>query len=94
MAQKARGDGNEGMARVCARRAAGIVAGEYFLRLGIAFTDPSAYERLKYLTHLEQTSPEVRQIASHFLARVSTDWTLPLDADLLQEARWLAEQLL
>ena len=30
-AEKARQDGNEGMARVCARRAAGIVVGEYLL---------------------------------------------------------------
>ena len=55
-AEMARALGNEGKARVCARRAAGI--------------------------------------AGHFLERVETNFTLPSDVDLIQDARWLAQKLL
>ena len=42
----ARKNGNEGMARVCARRAAGIIIGEYLNRLGYSNLTHSAYARL------------------------------------------------
>ncbi len=47
MALAARGRGNEGQARVCARRAAGVAVREYFLRLGIPIVNPGAYDLLQ-----------------------------------------------
>jgi hypothetical protein len=93
-AENARAAGNEGRARVCARRAAGVVAGEYFQRQEITFRHPSAYEKLKFLSQLDRVPAPVQAVASHFLERVSTEWRLPVDADLLQDARWLAAELL
>ena len=93
-AEAARKAGNEGMARVCARRAAGIAAGEYLRRHGLTFSDPSAYARLKFLVQLPQTPPAVQEVINHFLLRINPDRSLPIQADLIAEARWLANELL
>jgi len=94
MARSARAAGNEGKARVCARRAAGIVAGEYLKQRGFPVSDPSAYTRLKYLHSLPDISEEIRQVTAHFLLRVNEDQYLPLPVDLVAEASWLEKQLL
>jgi len=94
MAQAARASGNEGKARVCARRAAGIIVGEYFKQRGIGLSDPSAYARLKYLISLPDIPAEIRQVVEHFLVRVDTDQNLPISADLIAEAGWLESKLL
>ena len=93
-AESARLKGNEGMARVCARRAAGQVAAEYLARQGIHLPVKSAYDLLKFLKEMADISPEVRVAASHFLLRITTDHQLPVDVDLIQESRWLAAMLL
>lgn len=93
-AEAARSEGNEGKARVCARRAAGIVAREALRRQGITLSDPSAYVVLRYYNELPELSPNTREIISHFLLRITTDGDLPVKADLIHEARWLAQELL
>ena len=93
-AEAARSAGNEGKARVCARRAAGIIVHEVMHRQGIEYSDPSAYVQLKYFISLPQLSPHLREIINHFLIRITPDGNLPVDADLVQEARWLANELL
>lgn len=82
------------MARVCARRAAGIAAGEYLRRHGLSLADPSAYARLKFLVQLPQTPQAVQEVVSHFIMRINPDKNLPIPADLIAEARWLANELL
>ena len=94
MARAARATGNEGKARVCARRAAGIIVGEYLKQLAIFVPDPSAYTRLKYLSSLPEISAEIRQVVEHFLVRVDTDQNLPIPADLIADAGWLENKLL
>ena len=93
-AEIARSVGNQGMARVCARRAAGIVIGEYLLRKGLSDLDPGAYDRLRYLSYLPEISPQARLVASHLLTRLTPEHTLPIDVDLIAETRWLKENLL
>lgn len=93
-AHEARRSGNEGMARVCARRAVGWLLGEYFSRRGIRFQSPSAYERLKFLIGLDGVPDDVKRVAGHFTIRITPDHALPIDADLIQEAHWLREKLL
>ena len=93
-AEKARAAGNEGMARVCARRAAGAVAGEYYQRQSITLDSPSAYDRLRFLSDLSDISPRARQAAEHLLARLTPEFTLPVQADLVAEARGLRQELL
>jgi hypothetical protein len=48
MAVEVRARGNEGQARVCARRAAGAVLREYFQRRGLPVRSPSAYDLWNY----------------------------------------------
>jgi hypothetical protein len=93
-AEQARLAGNEGMARVCARRAAGAAAGEYFGRQGIGHESPSAYDRLRYLGDLADIPPLARQAAEHLLQRLTPEFTLPVQADLIAEARILRQELL
>lgn len=93
-AQQARADGNEGMARVCARRAAGEVIREYFQRAQIPLAKPSALHALRTLAQTEAVSPRVREIATHFIWQITPEHTLPENIDLLVEVEWLAEELL
>jgi len=93
-AQQARENGNEGMARVCARRAAGIVIGEYLRRLGIPDPGPSAYDRLGYIQSLPNLPSEVQEISKNLRIRVNEEFQLPADIDLIEEARRMAILLL
>lgn len=93
-AQHARDLGNEGMARVCARRAAGIVIGEYLHRRGFSHLAPSAYQRLKLMDSIPDLDPQVRQVVGHFLLSVDKDHNLPPHVDLVSEMQWLAHKLL
>jgi hypothetical protein len=95
MAESARNEGNEGKARVCARRAAGIVIGEYLQRNPESGVSPtSSYSRLQYLKTIPDLSPKVKEVAQHMLARVDEDHKIPYNVDLVSEARWLADVLL
>jgi hypothetical protein len=93
-AENARSVGNEGMARVCARRAVGIVLGEYFQRNKIPLDNLSAYSRLRYNEKIPGISNDLLIKIQHFLVRVSPDYTLPVDADLIVEAQQIRRILL
>ena len=93
-AQAARMAGNEGMARVCARRAVGVIIGEYYRRNRVDLSKMGAYDRLNYLINQEVTSPEIRNVVAHFVQRVSPERDLPIQVDLIIEARWLLTALL
>ncbi len=93
-AVRARSEGNEGMARVCARRAAGIVVGEYLLRRGFTGTHDSTYDRLSIFMGLLDIDGELKERCSHFLLKVNLDHRIPGDPDLVREAKWLEHALL
>jgi HEPN domain-containing protein len=93
-AEQARARGNEGQARVCARRAAGIAVREYLTRRGRRVLSTSAYDLLNLLKNEPNLSPELKQIADHLTLRVTEDFKLPVDADLVAEARTFCEALL
>jgi len=93
-AQQARARGNEGQARVCARRAAGIAAREYFDRRGESIRTPSAYDLLNLLIEDLSLSDDLRQIAGHLTLRVNEEFKLPPNIDLIVEAKKLCEGLL
>lgn len=93
-AEVARQQGNEGKARVCSRRAVGILLGAYLERKGIQFQDPSALARTKFICNHPATGQRVKTVLEHFLVRVTPEHSLPINADLIAEARWLAGQLI
>jgi hypothetical protein len=90
----ARKAGNEGKARVCARRAAGVIIGEYLRRRGTPLANASAFVRLQHLQTLPEVSPRLREVAGYFLARVTPEHGLPVEADLVKEVQWLGKELL
>lgn len=95
MAESAQNEGNEGKARVCARRAAGIVIGEFIDRhQKTGYSPTSSYSRLQYLQTISDLPPKVKEVAEHMLARVDENHNIPYDVDLISEACWLADFLL
>lgn len=96
-AENARLTGNEGKARVCARRAAGIAVRAYFRAIGIAFSDPSAFALLNRFMQMESTPKHMKDIASRLLIRVNPDYSIPAKIDLLEDARqltaWVSENI-
>ncbi len=93
-AEQARVRGNEGQARVCARRAAGIAVREYLTRRGIRPPSTSAYDLLNLLKDDSGLSPDLKLIADHLTLRVTEEFKLPVDVDLISEARKFCEELL
>jgi hypothetical protein len=93
-AEAARARGNEGQARVCARRAAGIAIREYLSRRGIRPPSTSAFDLLNLIKEEAHLSPDLKLIADHLTVRVTEEFKLPVDADLVAEARKLCEELL
>ncbi len=96
-AENARLTGNEGKARVCARRAAGIAVRAYFRAIGIAFSDPSAFALLNRFMQMESTPKHMKEITSRLLIRVNPDYSIPAKIDLLEDARqltaWVSENI-
>src|SRR6188474_3250150 len=92
-AAQARTRGNEGQARVCARRAAGIAIREYLTRRGIRPPSVSAYDLLNLLKEDPSLSPGLKMIADHLTLRVTEEFKLPVDADLVAESRRFCEEL-
>ena len=90
----ARASGNEGMARVCARRAVGILLGEYLSRRGITNIGPSATDRIRVFLNLPDISPAFREMLNHFILHVSPDRSLPGNFDLIAESEWLVANLI
>ena len=94
LAENARNSGNEGRARVCARRAAGHVAGEYLRQIALLIPSDSALQRLRYLESSAELSPMEKETVQHFLIHTTPEHNLPIDADLIADVHLLARQLL
>ncbi|MDT8897433.1 hypothetical protein QYE77_04075 [Thermanaerothrix sp. 4228-RoL] len=89
--ERARNAGNEAQARVCARRAVGIAL-RAFWDEDASYT-PSVIPLLQRLQETKSLPQSLRNVAEHFLMRVTPEFRLPVDVDLLAEARWLVEEL-
>jgi hypothetical protein len=88
-AERARQSGNEGRARVCARRAAGLAARAFLARHAVRLPTTSAYVALQTLADFPGLAPDLRIAATHLVTRVTEEFTLPVDADLIADARKL-----
>ena len=93
-AEAARSAGNEGRARVCARRAAGLAAGSWLARSGEAPHGSSVYDRLRRLQRAPGLPDELRRAAARLTTRVTEGHTLPHPEDPLEDARRLIAGLL
>lgn len=93
-ATQARIKHNEGQARVCARRAAGVAIREYLTRKGTPPASMSAYDLLNLLKEDPLLPSDMQLITGHLTVRVTEEFTLPVQADLVAEARILCKWLL
>jgi hypothetical protein len=92
-AQFAREAGKEGMARVCARRAAGIAIGKYLEENNFPDPGPSVMDRLQSLCAIPHIADRTKRSANLLSLRVDTYHQLPIDADLIEEAQSLIASL-
>lgn len=88
-AQQARRDGNEGRARVCARRAAGMAAKEFLHKRGITIKTSNIMDSLHSLQVFPGLAPGLQTAISHMLLPVNKDFRLPVDVDLIADAEVL-----
>ncbi|HMV95341.1 MAG TPA: hypothetical protein PLN43_06875 [Anaerolineales bacterium] len=93
-AQQARIAKNEGQARVCARRAAGVAIRDYLSRKGDKIPSMSSYDLLNLLKDNAALPPDLKLAVDNLTVRVTEEFTLPVDADLIAEARKLCNWLL
>lgn len=93
-AEISRREGNEGKARVCARRAAGHVVGEYLRRQGRQIDSMNALNRLKETVALPGLLPRTKETIEHFLIHTTPEFKLPIGVDLIEDVRLLARDLL
>jgi len=93
MAQDALNAENQGKMRVCARRAAGIAIREYLIQRGINPPSVSAYDLLKFLDEMDDTPPDLRQASAYLRLRVTEEFRLPVDVDLVAEAKKICTAL-
>lgn len=93
-AEAARAAGNEGRARVCARRAAGMAARDFLTRREVRLRSASACDALRDLEQFPGLAPHLKQAALHLTMRVTAEFALPVEVDLLAEARKLIGGLL
>jgi hypothetical protein len=90
----ARTKGNEGMARVCSRRAAGHIIGEYLRKRGLKGINNGAYARLTLFISLPDVDAKCKEVCQHFLMKVDQKHNLPGDADLIRDVIRLRKHLL
>jgi hypothetical protein len=98
LAEAAKARGNEGMARVCARRAAGWTVQEYLSRQGIDLQTTSVIKHIEYLARVDGIDPELKLYVEHMLVAkqkddLQSDSYFPVDVDLVAEARLLISML-
>ncbi len=86
LAKQSRIEGNEGRARVCARRAAGAAAQSFLLRAGLNDRVENALESLRTMKRELNLPERVEQAIDFLMLRVDPDHNLPLDVDLISEA--------
>jgi len=93
-ANQARAKGNEGQARVCARRAAGIAIRDYLSRKGVKPRSPSALDLLNLIKDDPLLSSDLKLIVDHLTLRVTEEFKLPVDVDLIAETQFLCDELM
>jgi hypothetical protein len=94
LAKQSRREGNEGRARVCARRAAGAAAQNYLLQAGVSDRKENVLESLHKMKQAMKLPEHVEKAIDRLLLKVDTDLSLPLDIDLISEAETVIQFIL
>lgn len=92
-AQHARRDGNEGRARVCARRAAGWAVLNRRRARHEDTDEQNALRALMWLAHQEDTPEALAAAARRLTTRIRPDYSLPFEQDPLEDARAIVQAM-
>ena len=92
-AQLARQIGNEGMARVCARRAAGIAVRYFFIHTTKSDPKESPFDLLRTFSELPNIPSEISKLTRNLTKQVSKSFELPDGIDLIDDAKKLCDYL-
>jgi len=93
-AEDARRNGFEGRARVCARRAAGIVLREFAIQNGYPEKGLNALDLIRIYSEDSRVPPQAGVNLKILVQRVLPGGLLPVEADFLEIVRSLPGQLL
>jgi len=93
LARQSRARGNEGRARVCARRAAGLAIQIYRNRSANVNHPVSAYNLLRWFASLPGVEEDLRASAERLAMRVTREHVLPHPQDPLADAMFLIQGL-
>jgi HEPN domain-containing protein len=93
LAEQARLQNNEGMTRVCARRAAGFAAQACLARLGIDIRHINGLDALFIVSQKADFPDSIRRYAETLTMRVNPHHQLPVSVDLLHTARQFIQEL-
>jgi len=93
LAKQSRLEGNEGRARVCARRAAGAAVKEYLGKFGKIHKQENAIQSLLLLAQMEKLPVRVQEAVDWLVQRVNQDHNLPPEVDLIYEAGIVIEYI-
>ncbi len=88
-ARKAVGENLIGRSRVCARRAAGLAAREYYRRLSNKKRSPNFHDLIVEFAREPDLPVEIRTITQHLVQRVEPDHSLPVHINLIADAETL-----
>jgi hypothetical protein len=88
-AESAQDTGNDGRARVCARRAAGLAIRDWYQRREGPGWTGDAMKQLVRLRSDPAVPARVRQAAERLTTRVDHDHRLPFDDDPVEDARYI-----
>ena len=97
-AERARASGNEGMARVCARRAAGWAIKAHLGEAGVDLDTNSVIEHFRHMLAQDDTQAEQRLLIEHLRMpklrpNLEEDSFFPEDIDLIADARQMIRLL-
>ena len=89
-----RREGNEGRARVCARRATGLAIRVHYEEKGESIPTTNALEILHWFAEQPQFSDELRSAATRLTVHVTPAHNLPHPEDPLADAKLLIHAML
>jgi hypothetical protein len=93
LAKQSRMEGNEGRARVCARRAAGAAVLDHLKSQGKTIHSQNVYQILQFFRSSEGLPDRVKRALDHLVQRVDIDHQFPSEVDLINEANVLINYL-
>lgn len=93
LAKQSRQEGNEGRARVCARRAAGAAAQMYLKQVDSGSRNDNAIQSLVRLGNLDQIPDRIKEAVKWLVERVNEEHSFPEVVDLIHEARLVIQYI-